>query len=44
MVMGFPGKVIREVDEALLERIRMGAAHYAESAALYLKRYAAAGQ
>ena len=39
LVMGFPGKVIRDVDEELLQRIRLGAEHYAESAALYLKRY-----
>lgn len=39
LVMGFPGKVIRAVDDMLMERIRLGAEHYAESAALYRKRY-----
>jgi len=36
LVLGVPGKVVRDLTDADLERLRGGAAHYVERARLYL--------
>ena len=43
LVMGAPGKVVRQLDDGAIQRIRAGAAHYVENARRYARELRAAG-